>query len=92
MSTTLDRRVALQYAGGDEEENAGSGAGGLAAADSGATGSAAASGYAVGPTAPGLVFEMRMGMIDRGADLTILSQYPHEREGAPRVSYVDPSS
>ena len=26
------------------------------------------------------IFEMRMGMVDRGADLTWLSQYPHERE------------
>ena len=26
------------------------------------------------------VFEMQMGMVDRGADLTWLSQYPHERE------------
>ena len=26
------------------------------------------------------IFEMRMGMGDRGADLTWLSQYPHERE------------
>ena len=26
------------------------------------------------------IFEMQMGMVDRGADLTWLSQYPHERE------------
>merc|ERR1719163_437972 len=26
------------------------------------------------------IFEMQMGMIDRGADLSWLSQYPHERE------------
>ena len=26
------------------------------------------------------IFEMRMGMVDRGADLAWLSQYPHERE------------
>ena len=26
------------------------------------------------------IFEMRMGMVDRGADLTWLSQYPHEKE------------
>ena len=26
------------------------------------------------------VFEMQMGMVDRGADLSWLSQYPHERE------------
>ncbi len=28
----------------------------------------------------GLIFEMYMGMVDKGADLTALSQYPHERE------------
>ena len=28
----------------------------------------------------GFIFEMRMGMIDRGADLAWLSQYPHEKE------------
>ena len=26
------------------------------------------------------IFEMQMGMVDRGADLSWLSQYPHERE------------
>ena len=26
------------------------------------------------------IFEMQMGMVDRGADLTWLSQYPHEQE------------
>ena len=26
------------------------------------------------------IFEMQMGMVDRGADLTWLSQYPHEKE------------
>ena len=34
--------------------------------------------YAAG-SAP-TIFEMRMGMVDRGADLAWLSQYPHERE------------
>ena len=28
------------------------------------------------------IFEMQMGMVDRGANLTWLSQYPHEAEGA----------
>eukprot|EP00962_Isochrysis_galbana_P003816 scaffold1069_cov129-Isochrysis_galbana.AAC.4 len=37
-----------------------------------------AMGYAKGKT--GLLFEMRMGMVDRGADLAWLSQYPHEKE------------
>jgi hypothetical protein len=32
------------------------------------------------PGKPGLVFEMQMGMIDRGAELAFLSQYPHEAE------------
>jgi len=31
-------------------------------------------------SAASTVFEMQMGMVDRGADLTWLSQYPHERE------------
>ena len=26
------------------------------------------------------IFEMQMGMVDRGAELTWLSQYPHEKE------------
>ena len=47
MSTTLDRRVAMAYAG----------SGGASA-----------------------VYEIRMGMVDRGADLSWLSQYPHEKE------------
>ena len=45
LSTTLDRRVAMQYA-----------------RDS------------------GTIFELEMGLIDRGADLTWISQYPHEQE------------
>ena len=28
----------------------------------------------------GLIFEIQMGMVDRGADLSWLSQYPHEKE------------
>ena len=32
------------------------------------------------PGRPGLVFEIQQGMIDRGADLAFLSQYPHEAE------------
>ena len=28
----------------------------------------------------GMVYEYHLGMIDRGADLSWLSQYPHERE------------
>ena len=47
MSTTSDRAVAVQYAGG----------GGA-----------------------GFVFEIQQGMVDRGADISWLSQYPHERE------------
>eukprot|EP00962_Isochrysis_galbana_P052901 scaffold24379_cov122-Isochrysis_galbana.AAC.1 len=37
-----------------------------------------AMGYAEGEA--GLLFEMQMGMVDRGADLAWLSQYPHEKE------------
>ena len=47
MSTTKDRRVAMQYA---------------------------ASG------GKGIVFEIQQGMIDRGADVSWASQYPHEAE------------
>ena len=47
MSTTKDRKVAMQYA--------------------------ASSGR-------GVVFEIQQGMIDRGADIGWLSQYPHEEE------------
>eukprot|EP00967_Tisochrysis_lutea_P106449 scaffold163249_cov49-Tisochrysis_lutea.AAC.1 len=49
MSATLDRRVAMHYAGAGTEKSA-------------------------------ILLEMQMGMIDRGADLSWLSQYPHERE------------
>ena len=35
-------------------------------------------GYASGST--GIVFEIQQGMVDRGADIGWLSQYPHERE------------
>ena len=36
--------------------------------------------YSRQPGRPGLVFEIQQGMIDRGADLAWLSQYPHEAE------------
>ena len=40
-----------------------------------------AMGYAAGEGANyGLVFEIQQGMVDRGADISWLSQYPHERE------------
>jgi len=26
------------------------------------------------------VFEIKMGMVDRGADISVFSQYPHEKE------------
>ena len=47
MSTTLDRKIAMQYAGDGKI---------------------------------GIIFEIQQGMIDRGADLSWISQYPHERE------------
>ena len=47
-STTLDEKVALEYAGKRGEG--------------------------------GIVYEIQMGMIDRGADISWLSQYPHEKE------------
>ena len=36
--------------------------------------------YASRPGLPGIVFEMQMGMVDRGAELGWVSQYPHEQE------------
>ena len=47
MSTSLDRQVALEYAGGGEV---------------------------------GLVLEIQQGMVSRGADISFVSQYPHEKE------------
>jgi len=29
---------------------------------------------------PGFIFEIQQGMVDRGADIAFLSQYPHEQE------------
>ena len=37
-------------------------------------------GKAKPPPKPSLIFEMQMGMVDRGADLSWLSQYPFEKE------------
>lgn len=38
-------------------------------------------GYAQGRnTKTGIIFEMQQGMVDRGADISFLSQYPHEKE------------
>ena len=51
MSTTTDRKVAMDYA-----SSAGAAAG------------------------SGIVFEVQQGMIDRGADVSFLSMYPHEQE------------
>ena len=48
MSTTSDKKVAMEYAAGSGKQ--------------------------------GIVFEIQMGMLDRGADLSWISQYPHERE------------
>ena len=36
--------------------------------------------YAQQPGKPALVFEMQLGMIDRGAELGWISQYPYEAE------------
>eukprot|EP00808_Paulinella_micropora_P005493 g9109.t1 len=49
MSTTVERNVALEYAGQR-------------------------------PDAASMVMEIKMGLVDRGADLSWVSQYPHERE------------
>ena len=39
-----------------------------------------AMGYASNSSRPGLVLQIQMGMVDRGADISWLSQYPHEKE------------
>ena len=39
-----------------------------------------AMGYASGGHGAGIVIEVQQGMVDRGADISWLSQYPHERE------------
>ena len=36
--------------------------------------------YAAGGGKAGLLFEIQMGIIDRGAEISWLSQYPHEKE------------
>mgnify|MGYP001351022466 FL=1 len=42
---------------------------------------AVAMGYAAGDGSKmGIVLEIRQGMVNRGADISWLSQYPHERE------------
>merc|ERR1719399_2635206 len=41
---------------------------------------AVAMGYASGGTGPGIVFELQQGMVNRGANIGWLSQYPHEQE------------
>ena len=49
--------------------------------------------YAAGGGA-GVVFEIQQGMIDRGADLSFISQYPHEKEilFAPLTGTLPPST
>ena len=47
---------------------------------------AVATQYASGSGKPGAVLCIGMGMIERGADLSWLSQYPHERECVWRPS------
>ena len=36
--------------------------------------------YAAKASGAGFIFEIQQGMIDRGADISFLSQYPHEQE------------
>jgi hypothetical protein len=54
MSTTLDYKVAMTYAGAYEKKKE--------------------------KDASGIVFEIHQGLVDRGCDLSWLSQYPFERE------------
>ena len=71
MSTSTSREVALSYAGGSEA--AGSHAGGDASGDAGGGKAARAGNVAT-------VLEIQTGMVDRGANLSWLSQYPAEAE------------
>ena len=54
MSTTMNRSVAMNFAGGESETS--------------------------GQHQPSVVFEMQMGMIDRGAAVQCFSQFPGEAE------------
>ena len=48
-----------------------------------------AMGYASGDAERmGIVVEVRQGMINRGADMSWLSQYPHERECAAALHLI----
>ena len=71
MSTSTSREVALSYAGGSEA--AGGHAGGDASGDAGGGKAARAGNVAT-------VLEIQTGMVDRGANLSWLSQYPAEAE------------
>ncbi len=66
MSTTTKKSVAMQFAGGDEPPNGESG------------GDAAA--HAAQQSMMQMMFKMQMGMVDRGADVSFLSQFPAEEE------------
>ena len=78
MSTTTERRVALEYIHMQGEAYEASKRNIDISSDSGGSGSGIAS-----PPVSGIakmVFEIRMGMIDRGASVTYLSQFPTDRE------------
>ena len=59
LSTTLDRKVAFDYAGND-------------------------------PGRPGLIFEVQMGMVDRGAELKWLSQCARPFPPTPTHTFLTP--
>ena len=48
-----------------------------------------AMGYAAGDVnKPGIVIEVQQGMVNRGADISWLSQYPHEEECAAPATFL----
>jgi hypothetical protein len=46
--------------------------------------------YASSSGGPGVVFSIQQGMVDRGADISWLSQYPHEKECAAQARPLPP--
>lgn len=67
MSTTTDHDVAMSYAA-------------AGAGDQPIVGGSTEDDWSSDSSARGVLFEIEQGAIDRGADISMFSQYPHERE------------
>ena len=85
MSTTTDRRVALEYISMQGEASScriHSGGAGTGTGTGTGTGSGSGTGSAFPPLSGfvKMIFEIQMGMIDRGGSVTYLSQFPTDRE------------